>query len=105
MTPTPPTSTAGVDPAALKARLATAKSGILTTDAAKEEAHDTAQAATRTADDAEQRGYDTVTSVIDTAAGGLGKKTSDGKRILELRATANKERKRTRPAPAPAPTP
>ncbi len=92
---------AGIDPAALKTRLSTAKAGILTSDSAKEEAHILAERSTETADTAEQTGYDDTTSVVDAVAGALGKKSDSGKQVLALRAGANRQRKSNKPPTPP----
>ena len=83
----------GLDVAALRSRLSTAKSGVVNTDAAKEDAYRIAEQATATADDAEQTGYDTASSVIDAVSGAVGKKSPLGQQILAIRADANKRRK------------
>ena len=92
---------AGLDVAALRARIGASKTAVVATDTAKDSAQRVAQQATAAADGAEQHGYDDGSSVVDAVAGAVGKKSPLGQQILAIRSDANKRRKSKTAPPTP----
>lgn len=83
----------GADPAALRARVTAKAEAMKTAETAKDDMVRLAGEFVDKADTAESECYNEGSSVVDVAAGAVGKTTPLGKQLLKIRAQANTERK------------